>query len=234
MRNKAKKYFTVKSGIIAVTFCLILISGICTKQRFLYMVPICISLLIMALQSEVNRYGFLVGSLNSCIYAVVYFSMGLYAMAAQSLLFSFPFQLITFLCWKKKAYGKATVFRKMSGKLRLMASACMLILFGAFYLALKLAKSDYALLDNIASLFGIVQSVLCLFAFIEYAYLGLPSSILNIALNAQVTFHNPAQITYLIYSLYSCYCLTCTFINVRKIYAQQCRLTSCGTRHFLG
>ena len=46
-----KKYITAKNIIIAVTFCLILASGILTRQNPLFMIPLFVSLGVMALQA---------------------------------------------------------------------------------------------------------------------------------------------------------------------------------------
>lgn len=216
-----KKYLTVQNGIIALTFVLILVSGIYTEQNAFYMVPLCISLIVMALQSSVNRIGYLIGSINSCIYAVVYFSMGIYATATSAIFVSFPIGLITFLRWKKKAYGQATVFRKISAKMRILGGLGFLCVFGLIYYILSLVGYDYALLDLGSSTLGFLYSGLCMFGFVEYSYLQLLGAALNIGLNVQVMLGNPAHITYLIFSVYSAYCQVRTFINVKKIYRLQ-------------
>ena len=81
--------------------------------------------------------------------------------------------------------------------------------------------SDYAILDNVASLVGIIASVLSLVGYIEYIYLQILGTVLTIALNVQVTLSNPAHITYLIYSVYCIFCLAIAFRNVRRLYAEQ-------------
>ena len=48
--------------------------------------PLFFSVFIMFLQSRVNRYAFLIGALNSILYAVAYFYMTLYSSAAYALL----------------------------------------------------------------------------------------------------------------------------------------------------
>lgn len=216
-----KKYITTKNILIAITFCLILVSGIITKQKIAFMIPLFVSLAVMALQAEVNRNAFLIGGINAGIYAVVYIFMGLYASAASALLFSCPFQLVTFFNWKRRAYGKATIFKKLSGKARAIIAGGCLLAFSVSQLILVWMGSDYAILDNASSLIGILVSVLSLLGYIEYIYLQILGTVLTIALNIQVTLSNPAHITYLIYSLYCMYCLIVAFGNVRKLYKEQ-------------
>ena len=62
-----KKHITTKNIIIAVTFCLILVSGILTKQNPLFMIPLFVSLGVMALQADVNRTAYLIGGINAGI-----------------------------------------------------------------------------------------------------------------------------------------------------------------------
>lgn len=216
-----KKYLTRKSFIIAITFCLILTAGIWTKQNPLFMIPLFVSLIVMALQSEVNRIAFLIGGINSCIYAAVYVSMGLYASAASAMLFSCPFQLVTFFNWKRKAYGKATVFKKLSSKMRVILGVASVLIFAIVQAILLWLGSNYAVLDNISFVNGVLVNVLSLLAYIEYIYLQFFGGFLTIALNVQVMLSSPAHSTYLIFSLYSLYCLAVAFRNVRRIYQEQ-------------
>ena len=78
-----------KKIIIALTGVAILIAGILCKQEFFLMIPLFVSLFVMAFQSEANRVGALIGSINSLIYTVAYVYMGVYASAASAILFSF-------------------------------------------------------------------------------------------------------------------------------------------------
>ena len=96
---------------MTLTGILITISGIYYKQNFLRILPLYNSLIIALLQSRVNRYSNLLGSINSILYAAVYFYYGLLASAFQALLFSFPMQLITFIRWNKNKWEKSTVLR---------------------------------------------------------------------------------------------------------------------------
>ena len=67
-----------KKIIIVITGIAILITGILCKQEFFLMIPLFISLFVMAFQSEANRLGPLMGSINSLLYAGCYIYMGVY------------------------------------------------------------------------------------------------------------------------------------------------------------
>ncbi len=104
--------------LMAVTGILITVTGIYYKQSFLRILPLYNSLIIAMLQSRVNRYSNLFGSINSILYAAVYMYYGLLASALQAILFSFPMQLITFIRWNKNKWEKSTVLRKLTWKQR--------------------------------------------------------------------------------------------------------------------
>lgn len=211
----------IKMSVIAVTFILILATGIMFKQKFVLMVPLFISLFIMAFQAEANRYAVLAGGINAIIYGLVYIYLGLYATAASALLFSCPMQLLTFFNWQKNAYEKSVVFKKMSSKQRIASVLMFVVLWAGVFIALLAAGSKYAILDNTSSLLGIAVTILTMLAYIEYSYLWIISSFVNILLNIQLVMDKPEQITYLIYSIYSFYCVILAFINVRKLYNEQ-------------
>ena len=82
---------------MGITGVLITIAGVYYKQDFLRILPLYISLIIASLQSRVNRYASLLGSINSLLYGAVYIFYGIYASAISAFLFSFPIQMLTFI-----------------------------------------------------------------------------------------------------------------------------------------
>ncbi len=210
-----------KKIIIIITGIAILVAGVLCKQEFFLMIPLFISLFVMGFQSEANRLGALAGAINSLVYTAAYIYMGVYASAASALLFSFPIQLMTFFTWKKKAYKKTVVFRRMSTKMRVIFELCFVALWTA--LAAVFVKSDYeyAILDSGTFLMGFITPVLTMLAFIEYTYLWLVSAVVGLLLNVQMVVNDYKETTYLIYGVYALYCVICAFINVRKFYKEQ-------------
>ena len=102
--------------IILIAFVLIVTSSVVMKQDWFYIVPVCVSLIVMSLQADVNRCGYLLGAINSVYYSVVYFSFGIYAGAVNAFFVSFPLQLITFFNWKKNSYGNSVILKKCHQK----------------------------------------------------------------------------------------------------------------------
>ena len=207
--------------IIAITGIAILVAGILCKQEFFLMIPLFVSLFVMAFQSEANRVGPLIGSINSIIYTAAYIYMGVYASAASAILFSFPIQLMTFFRWKKNAYKKTAIFRKMTTKMRIVWSVLFLVAWGVIAAIFMHLDYEYAILDSCTLLFGFVIPVLTMLAYIEYTYLWLVSAVVGLLLSVQMVVNDYKETTYLIYSVYCAYCIICAFINVRKFYNEQ-------------
>ena len=206
---------------VVVMAALITAAGLYFHQSFFRILPLYVSLFVMLLSANVSRYAYLLGGLNSVLYSVIYFIYGLYGIAAQALLFSFPMQLITFFRWKKNADNDSVIFKKMSSVQRIICVAAYAAAWAGLYFLLKAVGSDYAVLDNTVTLMGVFTSVLTALAYIEYTWIMLPAGVLNIILYIQVIPDNPEQMTYLIYSVYSLVCVTLQFFNARKLWKKQ-------------
>ena len=210
-----------KKIIIVITAVAILITGILCKQKFFLMIPLLISLFVMAFQSEASRFGALAGAINSLIYTAAYIYMGVYASAASAFLFSFPIQLMTFFSWKKKAYKKTVMFRKMSKKASIIFYSAIIILWAVSAGVFMHLDYEYAVLDSGSFMFGFIIPVLTMLAYIEYTYLWIVHAVVSLLLSVQMVMNDYSQATYLIYSVYSLYCIICAFITVRKYYKEQ-------------
>lgn len=207
--------------IIIITGIAILVAGIVTKQPFFLMIPLFISLFVMSFQSEANRTGVLIGAINALIYTGTYIYMGVYGSAASAFLFSFPMQLLTFFRWKKNAYKKTVVFRKMSRNLRLISLFSLVGVWIISAIVLHNLGYEYAVFDSITFLFGIIVPVLTMLAYIEYTYLWIVQAVVGLFLNVQMAMNDISQITYLIYGIYALYCVVLAFVNVSKFYKEQ-------------
>lgn len=210
-----------KKIIIAVTGIAILIAGIVCKQEVFLMLPLFVSLFVMAFQSEANRVGALIGSINSLIYTAAYIYMGIYASAASAVLFSFPIQLMTFFRWRKNAYKKTALFKRMSNRNRVLFFAAVggawAVTAGVFFHL----DYEYALLDSITFLLGFITPVLTMLAYIEYTYLWIISAVVGLFLSVQMVINDYKETTYLIYAVYSLYCIILAYRNVHKFYQEQ-------------
>ena len=224
--NAEKKLLLTKKNLF--TICLVFITailitwtGIAKKQETLNMIPLYVSLIVSLLQTRANRYASLIGGINSLIYAAVYFSFKLYASAGSCILISFPFQVLTFIRWSKNAYKQSTTFRRLTPKQLILTGAGFVLSFVILQICMTAAGSSYRMLDNTLTLIGILVYILTLFSFIEYSWLMLLTGAMNIVLNIQMMIDYPAQITYLIYSLYSFVCIIMQFFAVRSLYKEQ-------------
>lgn len=207
--------------IIIITGIAILVAGILCKQEFFLMIPLFVSLFVMAFQSEANRMGPLIGSINSLIYTAAYIYMGVYASAASAVLFSFPVQLMTFFRWKKNAYKKTAIFRKMTTKMRIVWSISFIVVWGIMAGVFMHLDYEYAILDSCSFIFGFVIPVLTMLAYIEYTYLWIIQCVVGVFLNIQMVANDYKETTYLIYGVYALYCVIGAFINVHKFYKEQ-------------
>ncbi len=207
--------------IIIATGIAILVAGVLCKQEFFLMIPLFVSLFVMAFQSDANRLGPLIGSINSIIYTAAYIYMGVYASAASAILFSFPIQLMTFFRWKKNAYKKTAIFRKMTTKMRIFWCVLFLVAWGILAGVFMHLDYKYAILDSCTLLFGFVIPVLTMLAYIEYTYLWIVQCVLGVFLNIQMVINDPKETTYLIYGVYALYCVIGAFISVQKFYKEQ-------------
>ncbi len=225
MPETKKKILSKKDIFIFIlmgcTAVLITVAGIYFRQSFLRILPLYISLTVGMLQSRVNRYASLVGSMNSLLYGVVYFYYGLYGSLFSAVLFSFPIQLLTFIRWNKNKWEHSTVLRKLTAKQRMLLVAGSVAALAAMWIILPLIGSQYVFLDSLTNLIGIVIYFLTMFAFVEYTFLMIINGVIGIALYVQMLGESPEMTTYLIFSIYSFICIVVAFFQARKIYNSQ-------------
>lgn len=216
-------------ALMAITIVLITFFGVKYPQNMLNTAPLYISIVVMLLQTRVNRYAFLLGGVNSLLYAAVYFYYGLYGSAFYSIVVSFVLQIATFIKWGKKSYNKtSTVFKTMGGKKFSIFSVIFVICWITCYYVFKTIGSSHTLLDNSIMLLGIVTTFMTMFAYVEWTYLQLLGVIVSVALYVGMIKKNPEMTAYLVYTLYSLICTFKTLLNVRRVYMeQQCKKKIC-------
>lgn len=207
--------------LMACTAIMITVAGIRFHQSFLRILPLYISLVVGLLQSRVNRYASLVGSLNSLLYGAVYFYYGLYGSLFSAVLFSFPIQLVTFIRWNKNKWEHSTVLRKLSFKQRIVLTVCFAASLIAMWIILPLLGSQYVFLDALTNILGIVIYFLTMFAFIEYTFLMIVNGVIGTSLYISMLGDSPEMTTYLIYSVYSFICIFIAFFQAKKLYFNQ-------------
>lgn len=99
--DEKKSKFNIDYIIVAAYTVTLTVLSILFKQMFIKVLPCYISLVVMLLQARANKYSFLLGALNSIIYAVGYYFEKVYGSLAEALILSFPIQMITFFVWKR-------------------------------------------------------------------------------------------------------------------------------------
>lgn len=216
--SKKDVFIFILMGCTAV---LITVAGIYYKQSFLRIMPLYISLVIGMLQSRVNRYASLIGSINSLLYGAVYIYYNLYGSALSAILFSFPIQLITFIRWNKNKWEHSTVLKKLSTKQRLLILFGSVLALVAMWILLPMIGSQYVFLDSVTNMLGILIYFLTMFAFVEYTFLMIINGVIGSALYVTMLDETPEIITYLIFSVYSFICIVFAFFQARRLYNKQ-------------
>lgn len=207
--------------LMVTTGILITVTGIYYKQSFLRILPLYNSLIIAMLQSRVNRYSNLLGSVNSLLYAAVYFYYKLYASFFSALLFSFPMQMITFIRWNKNKWESSTVLKKLSLKTRFLLVASYGIMVFAMWKVLPLLGAEYAFLDSATNILGVYVLFLTMFAYVEYTTCMLLNGIIGIALYIAMLENSPETMPFLIFSVYSFICIGFAYFEAKRLYKEQ-------------
>lgn len=199
-----------------VAFIAVVTLSIVFEARFFDTLPLLISTVVMFMQTRVNRYAFILGGLNSIIYAAVYVGMGLYGSAASAFLISFPLQIITFINWQRNTHKGTTEIKRFSTKARLVILACMAGMWALLYVIFSALGSAYLVLDNTVTVIGVVAAIICILRYCEFAALQIMSSAVQVVLYASMTTDDKSRIIYLVYSVYCLICVTVTFIKARN------------------
>lgn len=229
MDTLIKDNFTLKKILkewLPVTLMVLanLIFGIIFKQKFIKMLPVFITVIVLLLNSRANRYGFLLASVNSIIYSIGYLITGLYGQVA-SALFQSVLSAVSFFLWKRRAYGNATIFRKLSSIKKILLFLLIIVASTVIYMVnSKLPGSSSPILDSFTFVLGIALTILTMFAFIESPYIQMFYQSLSLYMWIDVIIKNGLQeITYLCSNIYSMYMVIIMTITWTKLYKKQQR-----------
>lgn len=203
------------SFVYALIIFLLMLSAIVYYKPtiFLY-IPLLVSVAVMFLQSRVNRYAFMLGTINSVLYAIAYMKMTLYSTAMYALIVSCPLQLITFFNWNCHTKQKKTDLRKMSVSTRLKTSGLIIGGFILLYMIFFKLNSQYLFFDNSITILGIVSSVLCMLRFKEYAFLQILCNIISLITFMIMLNSDPSRIIWVINAANS---IISSFIALKNI-----------------
>ena len=220
--KKKKNTIIYEYTPIAITAIGIIVCAIIFKQTLVKTLPVLFSLLIMLFNSRANRIGFLLGALNSVIYIIGYLQEGVYGTAA-STGFGIIMALTAYFCWKKKSYGKATIFRGFSLSGRLLLTALISIAWVISSFVLWKMGGTAVVMDGLVLVLGILVPILNVWAFLEAALLNVLSCTLQLVMWIVIIITNRslANLTYLIYMTYATYMVGRMFLRWVALYREQ-------------
>ena len=220
MTKSTEKIFD--TSLVCTTAILITICSLIFREDVFVVVPLYVSLFVWFLQSKANRFAFLLGGINSLLYAAVDLFNGLYALAVYDILVSCTLQVITFINWSRNSYGKySTIFRRLSVKQIIFTTSAGILIWCFLYLILSFFKSGYMLFDNTLTLLGITHTILCALSFIEYTYLQRLTIVIHLVMYGMMFAEKPIMITHFIFNIYAFICSTKGYIKMKKLYKEQ-------------
>ena len=228
--NSKKFFITLVTltvvGIIASSTAVFIYSK--DPMDLLEVSPLFVSIVIMRFNSRAMRIGLLMGGINSILYAVVYYSMGYFSNALSCIVISFPIQIMTFILWSRRKSGLTTKFRNFTRKQRLLLYAGFIAVYIPWLIIdIKIGAAS-PIFDAATSLLGFISPFITAFAFIDYTYLSFAGCVLSVLMHAMNIAGDPAQIPFLIYSIYSTICTVICIFNVRALYLTQQELKKKG------
>ena len=206
--------------IAAITFVLIAVTAVIFKANPLNVLPLFVSIIVMFLQTKVNRFAFIIGSINSLFYAAAYFYMTLYSQSLYAALVSFPIQIFTFFAWNRNTKGGVTKTKSLSNKTRVIMLLTMAVVWLMLFAVFSAFDSSYLILDNTLAVIGIAASFLCFLRYSEYSLLQTISTTVTIILYSIMITDDISKIVWLIFSIYSAICSVIAFININRLSKQ--------------
>lgn len=211
IKNKNLSFY-----VFGLSFFLIVIGILHYRPSPFLFIPLLVSAVVMFLQSRVNRYAFLIGAINSILYAIAYIKMSLYATALYAITVSCLLQIVTFINWQRYTTPKETKLRKMSGKVRGILFGGMLAGWLLLYLIFLRFNSQYLLLDNSVAVLGTISTILCALRFKEYTFLQVVGSIIGIITYILMLNEDPSRIIWVVSSANAIICACIAWINMNK------------------
>ena len=224
--DKIKKYFWMDYLPMAATAILIIIMAVWKQQSFIKTLPTLITLVVQIMLVRANRAAFLVGGVNSMLYAFSYFSETLYFQAFSAAAISMPLQIYTYFNWKKNSTGNKPHLRELSPVGKLFVSGCIVLVW---LLCTKFfgerIDSDYAVLDILLFFMGVAATVLSAIRYVDARYISLISCVIDVCLWVIIVVKEPQNVNYVIISIYNLYrgvetLITWSRLTVKKTVSQ--------------
>ena len=199
---------------------LILYFAIVREQHFIHTLPTLITLAVQLLLVFADRRAFLVGGTNSLIYGASYFIKDLYFSAFSAVFISAPMQFFSFFRWRKGAKKEGTALRIMPWYITLLWCIGTVAAWGVLLLcAYSLFETAaYPTLDALMFAIGITVTLLAAFGYVESQYLNILNSSFALLLWILYTIKDPANMNYLIISVYNLFRVIQTSVNWTAMY----------------
>ena len=221
MEKTTKRIITEYIPLI-LTGVLIIVLGIIYQQSFIKLLPNLISLFVMLFNSRASRLGFLLGGLNCVLYTVVYAITSLWGNVISSVIGAL-FAFVSYVRWKKRAYGQSTIIKKMKPLYRTLFVAGFIVAWLALSWALSVGGGTQPFLDAYSGVSGILIPILTMFAYIEETPFYTFGTFVSLAMWVMIAIDKPSEITFVIFSVYSCYMAVKRAITWVKLYRKQQR-----------
>jgi hypothetical protein len=176
----------------------------------------------MLFNSRASRFGFLLGGLNCVLYTVVYALTALWGNAISSVIGAF-FAFLSYVRWKKRAYGQSTIIKKMTTLHRTSFIVVFVVAWLALSWALSLGGGTQPLLDAYSGVSGILIPILTMMAYIEETPFYTLGTFISLTMWVMIAINEPNEITFVIYAVYNCYMAVKRAITWVKLYRKQQR-----------
>lgn len=191
---------------MAFTAALIILLSDWKSQSLLKILPTLITLVVQILLARASRWAFLVGGINSILYALCYFDEGLGFQAFFAILISMPIQIYSYFNWKRNTVGGTPKLRTLSLYTKIATAVSILAVWLLCqHLLADLISSDgkHVLLDTLLFTLGITVTILSSVRYVDSQYIGLLSSVISLILWITITVEEPCMINYVIISAYN-------------------------------
>ena len=212
--------------LLAICFFSTLIFGIILKQDLIKLLPALFSSFIFLMSAQAYRISYLFGAINSGLYSIGYFMMGLYGNFIVNLVLYIPIQIVTFAMWSKNKYKQSTVFRRLPFKYEILLFVGVLIAWAVGCIVISsLPNANLPLVgfDSAGTVVGTITAVMTMLALIETVGYDCFLCLSGVIMWSIAVFSNPADLTYLISAIFTLYCAITRCLNWIKIYHEQQR-----------
>ena len=188
-------------------------------QSFIKTLPTLVTLAVQLLLVRAKPSAFLLGGVNSVLYAVSYFSEALNFSAFFALAISMPMQIYSYFNWKKNTKGGQPRIKVLSLGARLACAAGIVTAWFVFYKCFGALVSSgcYVRLDSLIFVLGVSVTLLSSLRYVDAQYIHLISAVLSLVLWGIICYDKPENINYVIIGIYNLFRSVQTAVSWTKI-----------------